>query len=77
MFRFSHFARAQIISTDIASDSVKIIFIDYGNVTDVLRNSLCVIQSQFIDLAPFALKCSLYNCQITTEVANTVQVIEK
>ena len=67
---FSHFARAQILSVDLVSEMVTIMFIDYGNIVNVLRNSLCVIQSQFIDLSPYALKCSLHNC-LPTSTANT------
>lgn len=62
----SQFARARIISVDQTTDSVRILFIDYGYTTTVLRNSLCAIQSQFVDLAPFAVKCRVFNCQLTS-----------
>ncbi|CAG5099251.1 Oidioi.mRNA.OKI2018_I69.XSR.g16382.t1.cds [Oikopleura dioica] len=66
LFAKDRFARARVLSVDQTTDMVRILFIDYGNSTTVLRNSLCTIQTQFVDLAPFAVKCRIFNCSLTS-----------
>ena len=58
------FYRAQIISSDLAECTSTIRYIDYGNLVRVPSNSLCVIQSQFVDVPPYALQCRIHNLKI-------------
>lgn len=75
LFAKDRFARARILSVDQATDMARILFIDYGNSTTVLRNSLCTIQTQFVDLSPFAVKCRIYNCTLTS-LRSSVDVLQ-
>jgi hypothetical protein len=64
LFKDRNFYRAQIIGCDLSSSTCRIRYIDYGNVAFVPSNSLCVIQSQFINVPPYALQCRIHNNKI-------------
>jgi len=64
LYKDRSFYRAQIISSDLAECTSTIRYIDYGNLVRVPSNSLCVIQSQFVDVPPYALQCRIHNLKI-------------
>ena len=53
------------------SDHVTVLFLDHGEVGCFLRNSLCKIEPQFVDLAPFAIRCTLFNTQLANPSFST------
>ena len=65
---FRNFYRAQILTSDMHKGTSTIRYIDYGNIASVPSNSLCVIQSQFINVPPYALQCRIHNSKIIHEI---------
>ena len=51
-------------------------YIDYGNIASVPSNSLCVIQSQFINVPPYSLQCRFHNSKIIYPEINRKSVFE-